>query len=74
MAMTQEITTKSSILDTWRTSYLRKRDAMKQMLARRRLYLDTYAELAAMSDRDLADLGFSRSEIGRIAKEAAHGH
>ena len=31
----------------------------------------TYDELSALSDRDLGDLGISRSEITRIAREAA---
>ena len=38
---------------------------------RRAIYLRTQAELQALSDRDLADLGMHRTEIGRIAREAA---
>lgn len=38
---------------------------------RRAVYLRTVAELQALSDRDLGDLGFHRSEIGRVAREAA---
>lgn len=38
---------------------------------RRAVYLRTHAELQALSDRDLGDLGFHRSEIGRVAREAA---
>lgn len=39
--------------------------------ARRQAYRRTLAELQACSDRDLADLGFHRSELPRIAREAA---
>ncbi|MBV7396840.1 DUF1127 domain-containing protein [Mameliella sediminis] len=40
--------------------------------ARRKVYKQTYAELAALSNRDLADLGLARSEISRIAWQAAN--
>ena len=39
--------------------------------SRRALFNQTYNELNALSDRDLADLGLARSDIGRIAREAA---
>lgn len=41
-------------------------------LARRRIYRETMNELSALSDRELADLGFSRSMIRRLAIEAAN--
>lgn len=31
----------------------------------------TYAELSALSDRDLADIGIKRYDIARIAREEA---
>ncbi len=34
-------------------------------------YQRTLSELELMSDRDLADLGFSRYDIKRIARDAA---
>ena len=34
-------------------------------------YSRTVAELEALSTRDLADLGLSRSDIARVAREAA---
>lgn len=37
----------------------------------RRAYLETFRELQALSDRDLADIGISRGDIERIAREAA---
>lgn len=42
-------------------------------LARRRVYKRTYAELSALSTRELADLGITRSMISRLSYEAAYG-
>lgn len=39
----------------------------------RRLYARTVAELNALSDRELADLGIARVSIRDIAHEAAYG-
>ena len=39
--------------------------------AENRAYYNTVAELSALSDRDLADIGISRSDIYTIAREAA---
>ena len=38
-----------------------------------RVFRTTMNELNALSNRDLADLGIHRSEIKRIAREAAKG-
>ncbi|MGB3407358.1 MAG: DUF1127 domain-containing protein [Jannaschia sp.] len=38
-----------------------------------RVYRRTFDELSALSNRDLADLGLSRSMIRGIALEAAYG-
>ncbi len=37
------------------------------------VYRQTVSELAAMSDRDLADIGIARGMIEAIALEAAYG-
>jgi uncharacterized protein YjiS (DUF1127 family) len=37
------------------------------------MFRRTYAELNALSARELDDLGISRSEIGHIAWESAYG-
>lgn len=42
-------------------------------MVRRRIYRTTLGELSALSNRELADLGMSRSELRRIAYEAAYG-
>jgi len=39
---------------------------------RRRVYKTTYSELAAMSARELADIGLSKANIGAVAYEAAY--
>lgn len=48
----------------------------RELSARRaqyRVYSRTVNELAALSNRDLADLGLSRSQIESVAHEAAYG-
>ncbi|WP_092647499.1 DUF1127 domain-containing protein [Jannaschia faecimaris] len=60
------------------TSTLRDRlvariDAARADYAKWRVYRRTMNELAALSNRDLADLGLSRSMIHSVAYEAAYG-
>ena len=38
---------------------------------RRAIFRRTWSELNALSDRDLADLGLARSDIGALARKAA---
>ena len=45
---------------------------IRARLARRRVFNQTRHELQALSNRELADLGLSRSEIRRIAWQAAY--
>ncbi len=47
--------------------------AVQNAWARSRVYARTYAELNALSTRELNDLGISRSMITRLAHEAAYG-
>lgn len=42
-------------------------------LRKRRLYNQTYRELAVLTDRELSDLGINRVLIPEIAAEAAYG-
>lgn len=42
-------------------------------MARRRVYNETINELAALSDRDLSDLGIARASISDVAHQAAYG-
>ena len=45
---------------------------VKEAVVRRQLYNQTVAELGALSDRDLTDLGLSRASIAEVAREAAY--
>ncbi|GFE63541.1 DUF1127 domain-containing protein [Litoreibacter roseus] len=45
---------------------------LKQRYAQYRLYRQTLNELSALTDRELNDLGLSRSILRRIAYEAAY--
>lgn len=42
------------------------------MIERRKVYMQTVKELNLLSDRDLADLGISRSAIADVAREASY--
>jgi len=71
MAFTNDITTgaRRSIRD-----HLAARvDSARAGYARYRMYRRTLAELARLSDRDLADLGLNRNVIEGVAREAAYG-
>ena len=51
----------------------RIRAAIGDRHARQTLYRRTLAELQALSDRDLADLGIARGDLHDLAREAAWG-
>jgi uncharacterized protein YjiS (DUF1127 family) len=46
-------------------------ESLKSRYAKWQRFSRTVAELEALSNRDLADLGISRSDIYRLAREAA---
>ena len=46
-------------------------DSIRQAAARRAAFNALYDELNAMSDRELADIGLARSEIGDVARDHA---
>lgn len=54
-----------------RLAYLK--DLVLTAIAQRRVYTRTVAELNALTDRELVDLGISRLSITEIAREAAYG-
>ena len=49
------------------------KDAVLTAINQRRVYTRTVAELNALTDRELTDLGISRLSIPEIAREAAYG-
>jgi uncharacterized protein YjiS (DUF1127 family) len=46
---------------------------IKEAIQKKKLYNTTHNELCRMSDRELADIGIHRSEIGRVSYESAFG-
>lgn len=48
------------------------RGSLSERVAKYRLYRATLNELDSLSDRELADLGIHRADIGGIASEAAY--
>lgn len=48
--------------------------AARNAFAKRRLYNKTLAELSAMTDRELDDLGVSRHALRDVAFKAAYGN
>ncbi|WP_295074777.1 DUF1127 domain-containing protein [Tabrizicola sp.] len=49
------------------------KDVVLNAINQRRVYAQTVAELNALTDRELTDLGISRLGIADIAREAAYG-
>ncbi|MGH1576253.1 DUF1127 domain-containing protein [Planktotalea sp.] len=58
--------------DASRTFVHHTLDELRKARARRKLFRQTYSELAGLSDRDLRDLGLHRASLKRIAMEAAN--
>ncbi|MGJ8628741.1 MAG: DUF1127 domain-containing protein [Sulfitobacter sp.] len=72
MATTRVNSRLDIILDACRTFFQQKSDQMRNSMVKRKIYRATYAELSTLSDRDLRDLGIARSNIKRLAMEAAY--
>ena len=49
------------------------KDGVVTAVQQRRVYAHTVAELNALTDRELSDLGIARASISEIAYEAAYG-
>ncbi len=73
MATTRSNSGLDVVFDAGRTFFHQKRDHLRRAQAKRRVYRTTYQELWALSDRDLSDLGIPRSNIKKLALEAAYG-
>ena len=63
MAITKIITTNITFMDKVSQIFTGKYFATLDRIKKRREYLKTVRELEKISNRDLADLGFTRSEI-----------
>lgn len=72
MAIIRTTTRAEVILDALRTFFHHTRDQLRSFLKRRKVYKRTFHELARLTDRELADLGIPRSNIRRLAQEAAY--
>ena len=48
-------------------------NTFRSRFARREAFRRTLAELSALSDREAADLGLSRVDFVRVAREATYG-
>jgi len=73
MAYLNQTTTYGSLTERLLATTARILDAAASRQAKRAVYRKTFNELAGLSDRDLLDLGLHRSQIRRIANEAAYG-
>ncbi len=72
MAYYNDVTRHNDPVERTLGSVARFFEAAAQRHATRRVYRTTLDELHALSNRELADLGLHRSELKRIAWEAAH--
>lgn len=72
MAITRSNSGLDVVLDAGRTFFHQKRNEIQNALAKRKIYRATYYELSTLTDRDLRDLGIPRSNIKRLALEAAY--
>ncbi len=58
---------------TWAARFAALRAQWAENAAKHKVYRTTVQELDSLSNRDLADLGISRSMIHSLAHEAAYG-
>lgn len=63
----------STAANTLRDRLVARLETARADFAKWRVYRDTVRELSALSNRDLSDLGLSRSMIRGVAIEAAYG-
>ena len=71
MAYATDIARRGDLTERFYGAVARLAEAARTRHARRRVYRTTYAELAGLTNRELADLGLSRGDIKRISQEAA---
>ena len=64
----------NSVIERVLASLAQTFNAAAEAYAKHRVYRTTLNELRELSDRELADLGMSRSMLRGIAREAAEGN
>ena len=72
MAYYNDVAQRNDLVERTLGTIARYLDTAAERHATRRIYRTTLRELSALSNRELADLGLHRSELKRIAWEAAH--
>ncbi|WP_299724943.1 DUF1127 domain-containing protein [uncultured Tateyamaria sp.] len=73
MAYYNELAQRSDLVERTLATLAHYFEAAAARHATRRVYKTTLRELQALSNRELADLGLHRSELSRVAWEAAYG-
>lgn len=68
------VNTTRTAATTWAEKFANLRTDFTTAMAKRRVYRETVAELGALSDRELMDLGIARSAIRGVATDAAYGN
>ena len=72
MAYFNDVARNSDTVERTLNTVARFFEAAAQRRATQRVYRTTLQELDVLSNRELADLGMHRSELKRVAWEAAH--
>ncbi|MEL7092111.1 MAG: DUF1127 domain-containing protein [Pseudomonadota bacterium] len=71
MAYYNDVTQRTDVLEQLLTTVAQLFTEAAARRARNRIYRNTLAEMQTLSSRELADLGLHRSELKRIAWDAA---
>nr|WP_323777363.1 DUF1127 domain-containing protein [Amylibacter sp.] len=71
ISTTQNITALGDLKHKIASAFIATSESLSTYKRKRRVYNTTFTELAGLTTRELADLGFCRGDIRRIAREAA---
>ena len=73
MAYYNDVAQRSDLVERILGTAARVFEAAAERRAKQRVFRTTFNELNVLSNRELADLGLHRSELKRVAWEAAEG-
>lgn len=73
MARTNNVIWFHSVLNDLRAQYTNFRSSVKDAAERSAKYRSVMFELSELTDRELNDIGISRTDIRRIARESIEG-